>query len=157
MALHRQGKVVVFSQWSRHLRDVAVALDSAGFCHAEKLFGAGAEAQLALSNFNTCAPPAVLLVPLRTCGGAAGLTLTVAHTAVLLEVAPTPSLEQQAIGRLHRIGQTATVEVVRFAAPGTVEEQMLRMQAISRRPRTVSAMRALLNDSPGIPAQAHMK
>jgi len=91
----------------------------------------------------------VLLVPLRTCGGAAGLTLTVAQTAALLDPAVHASLEQQAVGRLHRIGQRRAVSVVRMQAAGTVEER-LRAAGL---PRTTAAMRALLSEH-GPPASA---
>ena len=56
----------------------------------------------------------VLLVPLyggasgQGGGGAAGLTLTSASTAVLLEPALQPGIEQQAAGRISRLGQTKT-------------------------------------------------
>ena len=97
----------------------------------------------AVAAFVENAETRVLLVPLRTSGGAAGLTLTVAQTAVLLDAAVHASLEQQAVGRLHRIGQRQPVSVVRLRAAGTVEG---RLGAGGARglPRTTAAMRALL-------------
>ena len=39
-----------------------------------------------------------------------------------------PAVEQQAIDRVHRIGQTRTVRVKRFVIVDSVEERILEMQ-----------------------------
>ncbi|KAG1657558.1 hypothetical protein FOA52_006758, partial [Chlamydomonas sp. UWO 241] len=46
----------------------------------------------------------VLLVPLMHDSGAAGLTLTVAQTVVIMEPSLDPALEAQAAARVHRMG-----------------------------------------------------
>ena len=46
-------------------------------------------------------------VVMSTSGGAAGLTLTVAHTAFLLEPSLNPGLEAQAAARICRLGAHA--------------------------------------------------
>ena len=46
---------------------------------------------------------------------------------------PDPELEQQAIGRIHRIGQAARPCVERLVTEGTVEESILAMVARKRR------------------------
>lgn len=45
---------------------------------------------------------------MSTSGGAAGLTLTVAHTAFLLEPSLNPGLEAQAAARICRLGAPST-------------------------------------------------
>ena len=62
-------------------------------------------------------------------GGAAGLTLTSASTAVLLEPALQPGIEQQAAGRISRLGQTKTAKVVRLIVKDTVEEKIMEWSA----------------------------
>jgi SNF2 family DNA or RNA helicase len=47
-----------------------------------------------------------------------------------------PAVEEQAIDRVHRIGQTRNVVVTRFVVRDTVEERMLGLQS---RKRTVVA------------------
>jgi len=39
-----------------------------------------------------------------------------------------PAVEDQAIQRCHRIGQTRTVRAIRFVTKGTIEERMLQLQ-----------------------------
>lgn len=45
----------------------------------------------------------------------------------LLEPALDPAIEQQAVARVHRIGQTRDVTVTRLLVDGTVEEAVMRM------------------------------
>ena len=71
----------------------------------------------------------VLLMSLK-CG--VGLNLTVAQTVILCEPWWNPFVEEQAIDRIHRIGQTRPVRVLRLAIPDTVEDRILRLQASKR-------------------------
>lgn len=52
-----------------------------------------------------CAPPPSVQVMMSTAGGAAGLTLTVATTAFILEPSLNPGVESQAAARIWRLGQ----------------------------------------------------
>ena len=60
--------------------------------------------------------------------GAAGLTLTHARTAILLEPALQPGIELQAAGRICRIGQTEQTTLVRLIVRNTIEERILEYQ-----------------------------
>jgi E3 ubiquitin-protein ligase SHPRH len=60
--------------------------------------------------------------------GAQGLTLVRANNVFLLEPALDPSIEQQAIARVHRIGQQRPVRVTRLVVGSTIEEEVLRLQ-----------------------------
>mgnify|MGYP001309542496 CR=1 FL=1 len=64
--------------------------------------------------------------------GGTGLNLTGADTVVLYDLWWNPAVEQQAADRAHRIGQKNTVQVIRLAAQGTVEEKMLELQERKR-------------------------
>ena len=43
-----------------------------------------------------------------------------------------PTTEDQAIDRVHRLGQTRAVHVYRFVCSGTVEERLLALQERKR-------------------------
>ena len=74
-----------------------------------------------LKEFAKADPPAVLLGQIRAIGQ--GLNLQAASSVVLLEPQWTPAHEQQAIGRAHRMGQTArNVLVHRMIAIKTVDQ-----------------------------------
>ena len=72
----------------------------------------------------------VFLIALKA--GGTGLNLPAASTVILLDPWWNPASEDQASDRAHRIGQTATVQVVRLVAAGTVEEQVLAMHTEKR-------------------------
>jgi SNF2 family DNA or RNA helicase len=55
---------------------------------------------------------AVFLLSLKA--GAAGLTLTAASRVFLLEPGLDPAIEQQAVARVHRIGQEREVLITRL-------------------------------------------
>ncbi|EGO56071.1 hypothetical protein NEUTE1DRAFT_122706 [Neurospora tetrasperma FGSC 2508] len=68
----------------------------------------------------------VLLISIGT--GAIGLTLTAASHVHIIEPQWNPSVEEQAIGRARRIGQTKEVVVTRYIMTGTVERSILSLQ-----------------------------
>jgi SNF2 family DNA or RNA helicase len=82
----REGahKCVVFTQWDRFLVIIESALRSRGFLSAV-FRGEGGDREAALERFCTRADTSVLLVLTSMTGGAAGLNLTMANTAFLME------------------------------------------------------------------------
>ena len=72
----------------------------------------------------------VLLMSLKSAGVA--LNLTAASEVYLLDLWWNPSAEQQALDRVHRIGQHRPIRAVRFVAEGTVEERVLQLQEKKR-------------------------
>lgn len=61
--------------------------------------------------------------------GAIGLNLTVANHCVLVDPWWNPAVEDQAIERVHRIGQKNSVTVVRLICEKTIEERILDLHA----------------------------
>jgi len=59
--------------------------------------------------------------------GGAGLTLVQANHVFLLEPALDPAVEQQAVARVHRIGQTRPVVCTRLLIDGSVERAVLQI------------------------------
>jgi SNF2 family DNA or RNA helicase len=68
----------------------------------------------------------VFLLSLRA--GSAGLTLTAATRVFLLEPALDPAIEQQAVARVHRIGQEREVVITRLLMTDTVEEEVRHLK-----------------------------
>ncbi|PPR89409.1 hypothetical protein GOBAR_AA31268 [Gossypium barbadense] len=69
----------------------------------------------------------VLLMSLKA--GGVGINLTAASNAFVLDPWWNPAVEEQAVMRIHRIGQTKRVAIKRFIVKGTVEERMEAVQA----------------------------
>ena len=58
---------------------------------------------------------------------AVGLNLTCANHVFFMEPSMKIQQEKQAVGRVHRVGQTRAVVVHRLVQKGTVEEEVLAM------------------------------
>lgn len=78
----------------------------------------------------------VLLASLHCAG--VGLDLSAANHVVLVDAWYNPFIEKQACDRVHRIGQTRQVKVLRLCAASTVEADVARIQA--RKLREASAL-----------------
>lgn len=68
----------------------------------------------------------ILLVSLKC--GSVGLNLTCANRVILLDVWWNPAVENQAIDRVHRFGQTKEVFVNRITILNSVEDRILALQ-----------------------------
>ncbi|KAF3186851.1 hypothetical protein TWF225_004474 [Orbilia oligospora] len=81
-----------------------------------------------LRNSESCQ---VLLCSLKC--GALGLNLTAANRVVILEPFWNPFVEEQAIDRVHRIGQTSDVVVYRMSVENTIESRIQELQDRKRK------------------------
>lgn len=72
----------------------------------------------------------VMLCSLKAAG--TGLNLTAADHVLLIDPWWNPAVEDQAIDRLHRLGQRRPVRALRFVAERTVEERILEVQKQKR-------------------------
>jgi SWI/SNF-related matrix-associated actin-dependent regulator of chromatin subfamily A3 len=79
----------------------------------------------ALHDFQNDPPTTVFLLSMRA--GAVGINLTQANRVFLLEPCFNPALELQAIGRVHRLGQKRSVEIIRLVVQDSVESRMVEM------------------------------
>lgn len=80
-----------------------------------------------LRQFATDPKVSLLLVSLLS--GGVGLNLVAASNVFFLDSWWNPAAEEQAIQRVHRIGQTKPVHVYRFIVRKTVEERILDLQS----------------------------
>ncbi|KAJ3348517.1 Multidrug resistance protein 1 [Entophlyctis luteolus] len=124
-------KVVIFSQFTKMLDIVETALRENGMEQYGRYDGKMSvrERSDAVDDFLSEDIP-ILLVSLKA--GAVGLNLTRASRVILLDVWWNPAVEEQAIDRVHRIGQTRDVYVYRLVVKDSVEDQMLCLQERKR-------------------------
>lgn len=85
-----------------------------------------AERSKSLNTFKVDPSCEVLLVSLRA--GGVGLNLTHASNVYLMEPSWNPSVENQAVDRIHRLGQTRPVRCVRLVVKDSIEANMLAIQ-----------------------------
>jgi superfamily II DNA/RNA helicase len=62
---------------------------------------------------------------LSTDAGGVGLNLQFASVVINMDLPWNPAVLEQRIGRVHRLGQKRSVQVINFVARGTIEEGML--------------------------------
>ncbi|KAL6839781.1 hypothetical protein ACP4OV_030469 [Aristida adscensionis] len=84
-----------------------------------------------LKEFSESQDKLVLLMSLKA--GGVGLNLTAASNVFLMDPWWNPAVEEQAIMRIHRIGQKRAVQVKRFIVKDTVEERLQQVQLRKQR------------------------
>ena len=121
-------KVVVFSQWTSCLDLLGTMLDSMGVGHAQYdgRINSTEDRDSVINDFKHSDTCRVLLTSLGA--GGEGVNLTFASHVILMEPYWNLAAEQQAIDRLHRIGQTQTTHVARFTVSGTIEDWVTDIQ-----------------------------
>lgn len=118
-------KVLVFSQFVQMLKIMRGVFDALGisYCYLD---GKTKDRAEQVQAFETDASIPLFLISLKT--GGTGLNLTAADTVILYDPWWNPMVENQAIDRTHRIGQTRKVQVFRLITKSTVEEKILSLQ-----------------------------
>ncbi|PVH71620.1 hypothetical protein DL98DRAFT_471471 [Cadophora sp. DSE1049] len=120
-------KSVVFSYWTYTLDLIKMMLDDSRIPYA-RFDGKMSPAKRteALRTFQRDPSVRVILVSI-TCGGA-GLDLTAASRAYLMEPHWNPMIEEQALCRVHRVGQKRSVTTIRYLMRDSFEEQVVEIQ-----------------------------
>ena len=129
-AIESGRKVLVFSQFTSMLDVMAEYLAEEGIDYYMMTGQTNKKVrQEQVDEFNT-GDKSVFLISLRA--GGVGINLTGADTIFLYDLWWNPAVEEQAIGRDHRIGQKKDVEVVRFITEGTIEQRIAELQEEKR-------------------------
>ena len=123
--LAEDHKVLVFSQFVKQLEIYRNYLDQQGIKYSY-LDGATQNRGEVVSQFQTDPEIKVFLISLKA--GGVGLNLTEADYVFMLDPWWNPAVEQQAVDRTHRIGQTRNVFIYKFITKDTVEEKILALQ-----------------------------
>ena len=124
-------KVVIFSQFVMFLDRVREVL-AAQFPEVARyeLTGGTIDRQKPVQQFQSAPDRAIMLVSLKAAG--TGITLHAADYVFLLDPWWNPAVEDQAIDRVHRLGQTNPVFVYRLMTAGTIEERIQALKAEKR-------------------------
>lgn len=118
-------RVLVFSQFTGYLKSITRALGEKGIDHLY-LDGSTRNRAEVIEAFRSGAAP-VFLISLKA--GGFGLNLTEADHVFIMDPWWNPAAEQQAVDRIHRIGQEREVHVYRLVAEGTIEEKVMQLKA----------------------------
>lgn len=126
------SKSILFSQWTAFLDLLQVPLSRSNIPFL-RLDGTLSQQQRekVIKQFSEDSGILVLLMSLKA--GGVGINLTAASNAFVLDPWWNPAVEEQAVMRIHRIGQTKSVKIKRFIVKGTVEERMEAVQARKQR------------------------
>ncbi|XP_041325833.1 E3 ubiquitin-protein ligase SHPRH isoform X2 [Pyrgilauda ruficollis] len=131
------AKSLVFSTWQDVLDIISKALYDNNMVFSQ--INGISKFQENLSAFKYDPNINILLLPLHT--GSNGLNIIEATHVLLVEPILNPAHELQAIGRVHRIGQTKSTIVHRFLIKATIEERMQTMLKTVDRSHTSSSMK----------------
>ncbi len=115
----------MFSQFVKMLQIVKTRLDDEKIQY-EYLDGQTTNRQNNVNNFQNHADIRVLLISLKA--GGTGLNLTEADYVFIIDPWWNPAVENQAIDRCYRIGQTKNVMTYRMICKDTIEEKIVSRQ-----------------------------
>jgi len=124
-------KSIIFSNWTSMLDLVEIPLRRGNY-HYVRLDGSMTMSarEKVLTSFKTDSSITVMLISLKA--GGVGLNLIDANYVFFLDIWFNPQAEEQAVQRVHRIGQTRPVYVKRFIVDGTCEERIMELQERKR-------------------------
>ena len=125
LKLEGEHKVLVFSQFVGMLELIRERLDQETIKYAY-LTGQTRKRQEQVEAFQEDEETRVFLISLKA--GGTGLNLTEAEYVFIVDPWWNPAVENQAIDRAYRIGQTNKVIVLRMITPHTIEEKILELQ-----------------------------
>jgi len=127
----RGSKVVIFSQWVRTHELIIRRLEAKGWGHV--LFHGGIPSEKRPALVDRFIENPDCRVFLSTDAGGVGLNLQhAAATVINMDLPWNPAILEQRIGRVYRLGQSRSVQVINLVAQGTIEEGMLSVLAFKK-------------------------
>ncbi|KAM7222701.1 putative SWI/SNF-related matrix-associated actin-dependent regulator of chromatin subfamily A member 3-like 1 [Rhypophila decipiens] len=126
------SKVIIFSQWTSFLNVIQRQLEEAGYKYT-RIDGSMKtnKRDAAISDLDNDPSVRIMLASLAV--ASVGLNLVSADTVVLADSWWAPAIEDQAVDRVHRLGQTRPTTVWRLVMQDTVEERVLDVQQHKRK------------------------
>jgi SWI/SNF-related matrix-associated actin-dependent regulator of chromatin subfamily A3 len=125
-------KTIVFSQWTSFLDLLQPHLTAAGLKYTS-IRGSMSPTQrdAALEALDNDPDTTVLLASLAVCS--VGLNLVAANQVIMADSWWAPAIEDQAVDRVHRLGQKRPTTVFRLVVEDSVEERVLGIQEDKRK------------------------
>ncbi|HOQ81263.1 MAG TPA: helicase-related protein, partial [Candidatus Cloacimonadota bacterium] len=124
-AFHSGKKFLIFSQYISMLEILKNILNRNEIPY-EYLDGSTQDRHKIIDKFNNDNKIRAFLISLKT--GGYGINLTAADTVFIIDPWWNPMVENQAVDRAYRIGQTKKVNVYKLITKGTVEEKIMTLQ-----------------------------
>lgn len=129
-------KVVIFSHWIDCVDLLMDYFESQGWTAlTEVLTGNSSEAERQASVQRFCEDPECLFFVLSIKAGGCGINLQTAHLVVLLDRDYTATNEDQALGRVYRIGQRHTVRALLLTTADDAEGRVSARAQAKNKPR----------------------
>jgi SNF2 family DNA or RNA helicase len=127
---HEEGKkAIVYSQFTSMLSLISKACKERRW-NFVMLDGTTKDREQVVDKFQNDPETTLFLISLKA--GGAGLNLTAADHVFLFDPWWNQAVENQAIDRAHRIGQTKTIVAKRYIAIETVEEKMMTLKSAKK-------------------------
>ena len=124
-AISTNHKIVIFSQFIPMINHMISKLNEENISHIS-LTGQTKNRKSIIDSFNN--DPSIQVGIFSLKAGGVGINLTSADYVFLYDPWWNPAVEQQAIDRVHRIGQKNSVMVFKCLVASTIEERMLQYQ-----------------------------
>ncbi|KAI4183547.1 MAG: hypothetical protein LQ346_006301 [Caloplaca aetnensis] len=126
------SKVVIFSQWTSFLNIVEHQLQEKGwkYTRIDGKMRAG-QRDAAMTALNDDPGCRIMLASLAVCS--VGLNLVAANHVIMADSWWAPSIEDQAVDRVHRLGQTKPTTVWRLVVDKSIEDHVLGIQSEKRK------------------------
>ena len=128
-ALESGRKILIFSQFVKMLKIIEKMVKKLNVPY-EYMDGSTKDRKSCINHFNNNDKVRLFLISLKT--GGFGINLTSADTVILIDPWWNPMVSDQAIDRVHRIGQTKKVLVYKMITLGSVEEKIMHLQKKKR-------------------------
>lgn len=150
------NKVIVFSQWTTCLDLVQSMLQhyNLAFCRFDGTVTTLEERGSIVEQFGKSTDTFIMLTSLGA--GGEGIDLTCANTVVLLEPYWNSAIEQQAIDRVHRLGQKHVTKVYKLTLQNSVEDWVLDLQQLKQQEQHYYLQGTAPKAQPSLPANTSL-
>ncbi|CAD8058406.1 unnamed protein product [Paramecium sonneborni] len=128
---NRNEKVVIFTQWLSILNFIEGKLRIKGIQFRNIQGKMDKNQRKASINDFFEKNITVMLISLKA--GAYGINLSCANHVLLVDPWWNPAIEDQAVERVHRLGQLKNVQILSFVCENTIEERVLQLHKIKRK------------------------